>query len=50
MAQQRKKFVLAQEGKMSMEDAEGSARASKGKHLPEHKKGGKKRFKMAHGY
>lgn len=42
-AQQRKKFSLASQGKMSMADAEGSARASRGKSLPEHVKKAKKR-------
>jgi hypothetical protein len=42
MAQQKKKFVLASQGKMSMADAKGSARASRGKHLPEHVKGKKR--------
>jgi hypothetical protein len=35
-AQQRMKFVLAKQGKMSMADARGAARASKGKSLPVH--------------
>lgn len=47
LAQQRKKFVLAEQGKMSMEDAKGSARASRGKNLPMHVKKGKKKFRMA---
>lgn len=34
MAQQRKLFSLAEEGKVSMADAKGRARASKGKSLP----------------
>jgi hypothetical protein len=34
MAQQRKLFALANEGKVSMADAKGRARASKGKSLP----------------
>lgn len=33
-AQQRKMFALAEEGKVSKEDAIGRARASKGKNLP----------------
>lgn len=36
MAQQRKMFVLAKQGKISKEDAVGKARASKGKNLPDH--------------
>ena len=34
-AQQRKMFALAERGEVSMADAEGRARASKGKKLPE---------------
>ena len=37
MAQQRKMFALANRGEVSMADAEGRARASKGKNLPERK-------------
>ena len=41
-AERRKLFELAKEGKISMEDAMGKARAAKGKRLPEHVKKGKK--------
>lgn len=35
MAQQRLMFAKANRGEVSMADAKGRARASKGKHLPE---------------
>ena len=35
-AQQRMKFYLSEHGKMSMADARGLARASKGSKLPQH--------------
>lgn len=41
-AQERMMFVLAKEGKMSMADARGKARAAKGKKLPQHVKKGKR--------
>jgi hypothetical protein len=34
-AQQRKMFALVKQGKLSQQEAEGKARASKGKQLPE---------------
>ncbi len=34
-AQRRKLFQLAKEGRISYDEAEGKARAAKGRHLPE---------------
>ncbi len=36
IAQQRKMFVLEREGKLAPGEAEGKARASKGRRLPKH--------------
>jgi len=36
VAQRKKLFVLAKQGKISLEEAKGKARAAKGKKLPEH--------------
>ena len=46
-AQRRKLFALAAEGKISQADAEGKARAAKGKRLPEHVKKKTRRKKHA---
>lgn len=47
MAQQRLMFAKARRGEVSMEDAEGRARASEGKQLPEYV--GRKKKRSAKG-